>query len=206
MVVTLRVDASKPERHREVLIVPFQDHTHNGVLHNGFGVEITGADFTLFRDGLYRGWLTDTNKVVLQIPVGRSSLLRHVDNYQRERNRLGGHSDTYETARMVVVNRINAQEERQTYFLELVFPEEFELTNAVFTPANVPYGRITPQVTPVLTPVEISATRTINNIAVDIRFAVTIVEDEARVATAQAANNPDMEQINNAIQGMTFNP
>ena len=120
--------------------------------------------------------------------------------------RLGGHSDTYETARMVVVNRINAQEERQTYFLELVFPEEFELTNAVFTPANVPYGRITPQVTPVLTPVEISATRTINNIAVDIRFAVTIVEDEARVATAQAANNPDMEQINNAIQGMTFNP
>ena len=49
--------------------------------------------------------------IELLLLVGRSSLLCHVDNYQRERNCLGGHSDTYKTARLVVVNQINAQEQ-----------------------------------------------------------------------------------------------
>ena len=118
----MNVDPAVPESHREVLIVPFQDHPDNGILHNGFGIEIIGADFNHYRAGLYRGWLRTANKVVIQLPTGRSTLTRFNDAYQRERARLGGHSEAYELARMVVRNRILGNRNCQTYNLELVFP------------------------------------------------------------------------------------
>lgn len=198
------VDPTKPEGHREVLIVPFQDHVDHGILHNGFGIEIVGADFANYRAGLYRAFLRTSNRVVVQIPTARSSLMRHYDNYVEQRRRLGGHSETYEVARMVVRNRIMARPIRQHYNLELVFPEEYELTNAVFSPGTAPLGRIEPQVTPVLIPCQVSSQRTVVGIECDLCFAITIVEEEPRVATTAVDHNADADALDAALEGMTF--
>jgi len=201
---TIKVDPSVPESHREVLIVPFQDHTENGVLHNGFGVEVLGADFALYKEGFYKGWLRTPNIMILQVPSVSSSLLCHSDSYTRERSRIGGHSETYEVARQVVVNRILSNAKRQTYTLQLVFPEEYELTNSVFSPNNSPLGRINSQVTPVLIPNKVNANTTLTGIVVDVCFRVTIVEEEPRVALASSDQNPEAEHLDTLLSGMMF--
>lgn len=203
---SITVDPARPEGHREVIIVPFQDHVDNGVLHNGFGVEVVGADFRLFREGVYRAWLCTSNTIIVQLPTVCSTLIHHVANYTNERQRLGGHSETYEVARMVVRNRILANSARQHYNLEVVFPQEYELTNAVFSPGASPLGRIDAQVTPVLVPCQVSDTRTLTGIEIDLCFAVTIVEEEPCIATAPIGQNGEADQLNQMLQGMNFGP
>ena len=198
----MNVDPATPEGHREVLIVPFQDHVDNGVLHNGFGIEITGADFRQYRQGRYRAWLRTTNRVVVQLPTARSGFVHEIDNYNRQRHQLGGHSETYEVARMVVRNRILANVARQSYNLELVFPDTFELTNAVFSPGTSPLGRINPQVTPVIIPCQVAEGRVMHGIEVDLCFCVTIVEEEPCVANFAGEENDDKAALNQALAGM----
>lgn len=200
----MKVDPSLPEMHRKVLIVPFQDHTDNGVLHNGFGIEVLGADFAMYKEGKYKAWLRTTHSVVVQFPTAPSSFLKHVLLYQRERNRLGGHSETYEVARRVVLNRLLANVSRQTYTVEFVFPEEYELSNIVFSPNSAPLGQIDPQVTPVLIPTAVNETTTLTGIVVDVCFAVTIVEEEPRVAIPSGDINQEAGQLDTLLQGMTF--
>lgn len=77
----MKVDPAVPEVHREVLIVPFQDHVHNGVLHNGFGVEIIGADYANYRAGFYRAWLKTGNRIVVQLPTVNSGMTDHKESY-----------------------------------------------------------------------------------------------------------------------------
>lgn len=189
------------------MLVPFQDHVHQGVLNNGFGIEITGADFTSFRSGRYRAWLRNSHEVVLQLPVARSTFLTEtgITSYQAQRQRLGGHSDTYEVARMVVRNRILAKPSRLVYFVLLVFPAEYELTNSVFSPNGGVAGEIAPQITPVEIQNRISATRNAGAIEIDIAFAVTIIEEEPRRAINVAGDNQYADQMDQALAGMTFN-
>ena len=203
---TVHVDISSPEKHREFLLVPFQDYPSGGILYNGFGVEISGGDFGNYREGRYRAWLKSSHEIVLQLPVARSTLLTQhgINSYQAQRQRLGGHSETYEVARMVVRNRIQAQGARHVYYLLIVFPAEFELTNAVFTPNNSPYGEITPQITPVEVSNPIDEQRCIRGIEVDIAFGVTIIEEEPRRAIAGTSSNPHADALANALNGMKF--
>lgn len=65
---TIYIDTTYPEKLREIMLILFQDHADDGVLHNGFGIEILGADFNLFKKGYYKAWLVDASTV---IPVGR---------------------------------------------------------------------------------------------------------------------------------------
>ena len=200
------LDPARPEDHREIILVPFQDHPNNGVLYNGFGLEIEGADFSMYRKGHYRAWLRGEHEIVVHLPVSRSSFIdpKSISSYDTQRTRLGGHSETYEVARMVVRNRILSNKSRQTYFLLVVFPDEFTLTNAVFTPHRTPFGEIDPQITPVEVGSQVSESRVIKGIVVDIAFAVTIVEDEPRRATAIATQNPQAESLDQAMSGMVF--
>jgi len=202
---TVQVDPSRPEGHREFVLVPFQDHPDNGVLHNGFGIEILGADFNAYREGGYRAWLKSTREVVLQLPVARSTFTTDHSrvSYQAQRQRLGGHSETYELARTVVRNRILGQNtSRRVYFLLLVFPNDFELTNAVFSP-NSTMGEIEPQITPVEVSNLINTSRTILGVELDIAWAVTIIEDEPRTVTA-AQDSCHAQDLEKVFDGMTF--
>ena len=200
------VDPSNPERHREVISVPFQDHVHNGILHNGFGIEVSGADFNLFERNLYRAWLVGPHEVVVQFPTARNALLgRNAQaNYDANRARLGGHSETYEVARMVIRNRIRANAEREYYKILLKFPQEYNLTNGVFTPHAAPYGEIQPQITPVLTDalIDQASGNRLHGVEVDIAYRVTIVEEEPRRAMDVQAQNPAAEMLQNALRGM----
>lgn len=203
---TVQVDPSRPEGHREFFLVPFQDIPSHGVLHNGFGIEISGADYNNFREGRYRAWLRNHHEVVLRLPTVRSTMLTphgHA-SYEAQRQRLGGHSDTYEVSRMVVRNRLLANEGRQKYHLLLVFPREYDLTNAVMTPHHSPFGEIEPQITPVEVNNVVGTGRSIVGIEVDIAFAMTIVEEEERRAVATATDKPQAQAMDDAMQGMTF--
>ena len=190
--------------HREIVLVPFQDLTSQGVLYNGFGIEIHGADLELFRNGSYRGWLRNGHQMVIQLPTSRGSFLTQegVDSYARQRTRIGGHANTYEVARLVVRNRMMQNRDRQVYFLLLQFPHDFTLTNAVITPNHAPFGEASPQITPVEVLARVDNTRVVNGLVVDIAFRVTIVEDEPRRAVAVGADNPHAEMLENVMNGM----
>ena len=203
---TIIVNPDAPESHREVVLVPFQDLSDNGVLNNGFGIEIHGADMDLFRAGSYRAWLRNGNEMVVSFPASRNSFLspEGIASYQAQRQRIGGHSDTYEVARMVVRNRIMSNRDRQLYYLLIRFPEEYTLTNAVITPARAPFGECDPQITPLESPAHLENNRVVNGLAVDIAFRVTIVEDEPRRAVAGVADNAHAQMLDDAINGMNF--
>lgn len=191
--------------HREVNLVTFQDYPSNGVLYNGFGIEIHGADFNMYRQGRYRAWLRNPRSMVVELPSSRSTFMTEVGltSYQAQRQRLGGHAATYETARLVARNRVLAQQARHTYFLLLAFPEEFELTNAVLSPNSV-NGEIAAQITPVENAAQINPTRTVVGLEVDVAWAITIVEEEPRRVTAVAANNVQANDLDQAMDGMLF--
>ena len=140
----------------------------------------------------------------MQLPTARSTFLttEGLASYQEQRARIGGHSDTYEVARLVVRNRIMSQTERKSYFLRIMFPSEFSLTNAVITPNHSPFGEIDPQITPVEVSIAVSSSRTIKGLEVDMSFAVTIVEAEPRRAVAGTTENPHAQQLDDAVNGM----
>lgn len=198
------MDPARPERHREVLIVPFQDHVDDGVLHNGFGVKVVGADYSLYRAGAYKAWLRSSHEMVIRIPTARSTLLGSYGPYQKERGRIGGHSETYEVARAVVRNRILASTERGYYQLHIVFPSEYDLTNAIFSPGTAPFGPIIPQVTPVLVKTKVTESKTLTGIEVDLAFRVSAVEEEPRRAIAAIRNDDTADALAKALHGMDF--
>ena len=142
--------------------------------------------------------------MVLRVPVARSTLMTEhgMFSYGQQHQRLGGHSETYEVARMVVRNRILANQKRQYYHLLLVFPQDFALTNAVFTPHHAPFGEIAPQITPVEVCNEVGGGRTVLGVELDVAFAATIIEDEPRRATPAATDNEHTQAVNNAMLGM----
>ena len=109
---TIHVDTSAPEKHREFLLVPFQEHPSSRILYNGLGVEVTGADFENYWKGCYQAWLESSNEMVLQLPTACSTFVTQpgIESYQAQRHRIGGHSDTYEVSRMVVRNQIIGHE------------------------------------------------------------------------------------------------
>lgn len=189
-----------------MLVVPFQDHVDDGVLHNGFGIEVIGADYSLYKEGVvYKAWLVNSHEMVIRLPTARSSFLnRNYRPYEKERTRLGGHSETYEMARMVVRNCILDTCERGYYNLRLVFPSDYSLTNAVFSPGHAPFGQITPQVTPVMTKNKVSSQRTLAGIELDIAFRVTASEEEPRRAVAPIRRGDTAAELEAALNGMTF--
>ena len=187
------------------MIVPFQDHAHNGVLHNGFGIEVVGADYNHFKAGLYRSWLVDPQSIVVELPTTRSGFMTDYASYQKERTRIGGHSDTYELARRVVLNRILRERARKTYKIKLKFPSDYDLTNVVFTPGNSPFGEIIPQITPTIIKYPVSETMTMQGVEVDLAYRVTCIEEEPRRAVAVANDkNPYADSLTAALHGMNF--
>lgn len=76
----------------------------------------------------------------------------------------------------------------------------------MFTPGNAPFGRIAPQVTPVLVRSQVSSDRTVVGIEVDLAYAVTIVEEEPRQAANRPTENDDEAALDVAMQGMSFDP
>jgi len=142
----------------------------------------------------------------VQLPTARSSFITGHANYEANRQRLGGHSETYEVSRMVVRNRIIGQLGREFYKIRVRFPEEYNLTNAVFTPGATPFGEITPQVTPVLVNqvVDHASDRSMSGVELDIAFRITLVEEEPRRAAIAPQQNPAAALLQKAMNGMDF--
>lgn len=201
---TVYINPNKPEGHREFLVIPLSDHNQDGILHNGFGIEIPSASLMLFKNDAYKAWLRNPHEMVLQLPTASFPFLYDTTSYSRERMRLKGHSESYELGRMVVRNRIMDMEhqDRLYYNLLLVFPEEFTLTNAVFTPTQSPFGRITPQVTPHVHKFKLDQTNEITNLEVSIAFRVTIVDAEPRRSLPPTTNNQSEASLAAAVNGM----
>lgn len=141
------------------------------------------------------------------MPVARSTLFTDhgLRSYQAQHGRLAGRSETYEVARMVVRNRLlgtNMTVNRKVYFLLLVFPRDYELTNNVFSPGSQ-MGAIEPQITPVEVSNQISGTRVVLGLELDIAFALSIVESEPRTMIANT-DTLHAQELDDALQGMVF--
>lgn len=193
-------------------MIPFQDHTHDGVLHNGFGVEIT-ADYHQFNLDLYKAWLRSDTEVVVTLPTVDFAFSDAYGSYEQTRDSLNAKqllkqfSSTYEVARMVVRNRINLNAERKSYNVLLKFPYGVSLTNSVFTPGNAPFGTIAPQVVPQGVPVifgDDGALQSTKNLSVRLAWRISCVEDEARRAVHAPTVNPSATALKNAMSGMSI--
>jgi hypothetical protein len=213
----MEVDPAEPCM-REFTLIPFKDHIDGGVLHDGFGIEVS-ADYHLFKADKYKAWLRSPNEVVVQLPTADTAFLHQYSSYDSTRDKLQvldktKFSETYEVARMVVRNKLLDNMDRQTYKVLLKFPSTtdvklggFDLTNAVFTPARVPYGLIDPQVVP--QGVEViygpdSAPKKTHNLSIRLAWKISIVESEPRRAIQAPSANPSEKTLESAIQSMSF--
>jgi hypothetical protein len=205
---------------RELTLIPFKDHSFEGVLHDGFGIELT-ADYHQFKADKYKAWLRNENEIVVQLPTEDTSFLEQFKSYEDTLTKLQVKtpkmfSDTYEVARMVVRNKIldSAKKDRQVYHILLKFPSSsamkvggIELTNAVFTPSRVPYGLIDPQVVPQAVKVVYgpdTGPLTSNNISIRLAWKVTVVEAEPRRAVQAPTSNPSEKTLEDAILSMSI--
>jgi hypothetical protein len=213
----MEVDPSETSL-RELTLIPFKDHIQGGVLHDGFGIEIT-ADYHQFKEDKYKAWLRNSNEIVVQLPSDDTAFLHQFKSYETTRDKLqklakDKYSETYEVARMVVRNKILANKDRESYYILLKFPSTtdeklggFELTNAVFTPNRVPFGLIEPQVVPQAVQV-VYGPDTLpimtHNVSIRLSWKVSIVEAEPRRAIHAPTANPSEKTLEDAIQSMSL--
>jgi hypothetical protein len=130
------VNLNYPERNREVKVVEFENVKKDGVLHNGFEIQME-VDIRDYINDKYKANLVDKNEILIEMPTVSHAWLHDSDEYNKKVVAFKLHCPRTEEAHTVQRNMILSDESRQKKKILLRFPAGIELSNQHYSPDGI---------------------------------------------------------------------
>jgi hypothetical protein len=190
----IKIDVEYPERNGEFKVFAFTDQEKDGVLHNGFEIELEG-DLRFFVDDKYKAHLISGTEILVEMPSVNFSFLYETEQYMEHVTAFNMYYQRTAEARAVTRNMILNDESRQTKFILLRFPENIELSNQHYSADNeTDSGEIESKIIPIQSTFNFHG-RTYGKTFASIIWRVSIVENKKRDVRAPTVNRDERSNL-----------
>jgi hypothetical protein len=187
--VNIKVDVVHPERNREVFVFHFKDKVDNqGVLHNGFAVEMD---------------LDSSTEIMIKAPGQPATytldFLVAADAEAKGRRKC----ENLHQARNVARNGIQDDPDRCVKHIILAFPSHIKLSNTIYS-SGLPTGMIKMEILPTQATLQLSNGKSITLHRNRAVWKVHVVEDVVRKVQSTPSTKTNLHKQDAYLAGMTM--
>jgi hypothetical protein len=137
---TIYIDLENVYNNQEVDITYFESSKNGVTLHKGFTFGMEGH-YLGVRNNCFKSWLLPPNKVLLSMPSMSHTYMNEWEQLDKEEE-----CDHVVEARAVDCIAITRDPKRKLRYLLLVFPENYVLSNHIYSPGSDETGLISANV------------------------------------------------------------
>jgi hypothetical protein len=177
----IEVNVTRPERNREVKVFHFDSVNIDGMLHDVYEIAVYGDMEDVLADK-YKAWFRGRNEVLVRVPSMEVFFLDSA-GFDQHMKKANVHFDRSQESHDVARNRILKDERSQTRRLLLRFPEDEELSNAVFSPKSSD-GEIELEVVPFKREFSIGPVNKFTTSGARVSWKIAVIGTEARETKA----------------------